>query len=105
MQAWKLWVQGKWKELMVPLLKSNDSWDITNEFLRCLHIGLLCVQEDPSERPTMSFVVHMLKHESVNLKPPKQPAFTVGRFGDHYEISSRISNTIRCFDLRDISGR
>uniref|UniRef100_A0A803M240 non-specific serine/threonine protein kinase n=1 Tax=Chenopodium quinoa TaxID=63459 RepID=A0A803M240_CHEQI len=96
--AWKLWIQGRWKELMEPMLTSNDSCDVTTEFLRCLHIGLLCVQEDPSERPTMSFVVHMLKHENVNLHSPKQPAFTVGRYSE-VTLMPEIMKGELAFDL------
>ncbi|KAF2318247.1 hypothetical protein GH714_003538 [Hevea brasiliensis] len=45
-----------------------------HEVLRCIHIGLLCVQEDVLERPTMSAVILMLSSE-IDLPSPKQPAF------------------------------
>ncbi|KAK6253021.1 hypothetical protein QUC31_014741 [Theobroma cacao] len=45
----------------------------------CLTVGLLCVQEDPSDRPTMSQVVFMLGSEIASLPAPKQPAFVVRR--------------------------
>ncbi|PRQ49398.1 putative protein kinase RLK-Pelle-DLSV family [Rosa chinensis] len=48
--AWKLWNEGKVLELMDPLLKDYGS---SNEFLRYIHIRLLCVQEDENKRPTM----------------------------------------------------
>lgn len=44
------------------------------EILRCINIGLLCVQESANERPTMSEVVYMLSYET-SLPPPDQPAF------------------------------
>ena len=43
--------------------------------LRCIHIGLLCVQEDPADRPTMSFVDLALASNLIALPKPKQPAF------------------------------
>lgn len=49
------------------------------EYLKCITVGLLCVQEDPSERPTMSNVVFMLGSETATLPTPKQPAFVVRR--------------------------
>ncbi|KAJ0080676.1 hypothetical protein Patl1_11015 [Pistacia atlantica] len=49
------------------------------EVIRCIHIGLLCVQEDPAARPTMSSVVALLGSESIGLAEPRQPAFSVGR--------------------------
>ncbi|KAI3842383.1 hypothetical protein MKW92_037537, partial [Papaver armeniacum] len=43
--------------------------------MRCIHVGLLCVQESAKHRPTMSTVLSMLTSEIVNLPTPKQPAF------------------------------
>ena len=51
----------------------------TNEFLRCVNAALLCVQDDPSDRPTMSNVVVMLSSEAANLPVPKNPAFFIRR--------------------------
>ena len=51
----------------------------TNEFLRCLNAALLCVQDDPADRPTMSNVVVMLSSEAANLPVPKKPAFSIRR--------------------------
>ena len=52
---------------------------IADQFVKCLNIGLLCVQDDPSDRPTMSIVIKMLDGETLNLPTPKQPAFFVRR--------------------------
>jgi len=52
---------------------------VPGEYLKCLHIGLLCVQEDAADRPTMSSVVHMLASDTVTLPSPTRPAFSVGR--------------------------
>lgn len=43
------------------------------EVLRCAHIGLLCVQQRPTDRPSMSSVVLMLSSES-ELPQPEEPA-------------------------------
>lgn len=87
MQAWQSWNQNKVLELMDPLM--NDSCP-PNEFLRYIHIGLLCVQEDANKRPTMSAVVLMLKSDSLNLAQPQRPAFFVGRFTENHEIGIEI---------------
>ena len=50
-----------------------------SEALRLIHIALLCVQEDPNERPTMSMVILMLASKSINLPQPSAPPFSVGR--------------------------
>ena len=52
---------------------------IANQFVKCLNIGLLCVQANPSDRPTMSIVIKMLDGETANLPTPKRPAFFIGR--------------------------
>ncbi|XP_050367391.1 cysteine-rich receptor-like protein kinase 25 [Argentina anserina] len=80
-QAWQLWNEGEVLELMDPLLK--DACNPT-EFLRYIHIGLLCVQEKANDRPTMSSVLLMLKSESISLTKPERPAFiTGGSSNDH----------------------
>ena len=45
------------------------------EILRCIHVGLLCVQEFAKDRPTVSVVISMLKSEILDLPHPKQSAF------------------------------
>ncbi|XP_048326384.2 cysteine-rich receptor-like protein kinase 15 [Ziziphus jujuba] len=80
--AWNLWNEGKGYELMDPLLKDSCA---ANEFMRYVHIGLLCVQEGAYNRPTMSSIVHMLKSETVSLSEPERPAFSVGRITHDHE--------------------
>ena len=59
-----------------------DSWInesfVSHEVLRCIQIGLLCVQEDAMDRPTMLAVLLMLSCETT-LPSPKQPAFIFRR--------------------------
>ena len=50
-----------------------------SQALRCIHIGLLCVQTEPDDRPDISAVVFMLTRDSMELQPPAQPAFFFGR--------------------------
>nr|GEX42937.1 G-type lectin S-receptor-like serine/threonine-protein kinase At4g03230 [Tanacetum cinerariifolium] len=47
----------------------------TDEVLKCIIVGLLCVQEDPDDRPNMSTAVTMLTSDIATLPEPKQPAF------------------------------
>ena len=48
-----------------------------NEIMRCIHIGLLCVQENVADRPTMASIVLMLNSHSVTLPLPSQPALLI----------------------------
>ncbi|XP_020418811.1 G-type lectin S-receptor-like serine/threonine-protein kinase At4g27290 isoform X3 [Prunus persica] len=73
--AWTLWIQNIPLELIDKSL--SDSCTIS-EVLRCLHVALLCVQQVPEDRPSMSSVVLMLSSE-VALPPPKQPGFYTER--------------------------
>ncbi|KAH7859235.1 hypothetical protein Vadar_033446 [Vaccinium darrowii] len=71
--AWKKWRQGKASTLVdVTLADSSKS-----EKMRCIHIGLLCVQENVAKRPTMSAVVLMFNSFSMSLPLPSKPAFLV----------------------------
>ncbi|KAJ0983346.1 hypothetical protein J5N97_011601 [Dioscorea zingiberensis] len=76
--AWEHWTQGTIAEILDPSL--GNQWP-RSEALRCIQIGLLCVQEDPASRPSMSMVVLMLNSYSVSLQAPSKPAFCVGLTG------------------------
>ncbi|XP_030937652.1 putative receptor-like protein kinase At4g00960 isoform X2 [Quercus lobata] len=69
--AWKNWKQGIVSNLVDPTLKAGS----TTEIMRCIHIGLLCVQENVAHRPTMTSVVLMLNSYSISLPIPSEPAF------------------------------
>lgn len=45
--------------------------------MRCIHLGLLCVQELPKDRPSVSAVLSMLSSETVELPEPQQSAFSI----------------------------
>ena len=55
----------------------TESFD-SHEVLRCIQIGLLCVQEDATDRPTMLAILLMLSCETT-VPSPKQPAFIFRR--------------------------
>ncbi|BFG28710.1 hypothetical protein CerSpe_149840 [Prunus speciosa] len=73
--AWELWKENAGLELMDPTL--SDSC-IGNQLLRCIHVGLLCVEEKAADRPTMSDVISMLTNESMQLPKPTKPAYYTG---------------------------
>ncbi|XP_024035672.1 receptor-like serine/threonine-protein kinase SD1-6 [Citrus clementina] len=70
---YELWKGGKGVEFV------DSSLDDTNspyKLMRCLEIALLCVQENPNDRPSMLQVSSMLKNETTNTNTPKKPAFS-----------------------------
>ena len=56
-----------------PTLKTGSG--SLRDIIRCIHIGLLCVQENVNDRPTMASVVLMLNSFSLTLSMPLEPAF------------------------------
>ncbi|XP_029126520.1 putative receptor-like protein kinase At4g00960 [Cajanus cajan] len=69
--AWRNWKEGRAINIVDPSLNSNSR----NEMMRCIHIGLLCVQEKSSDRPTMATILLMLNSYSLSLPIPAEPAF------------------------------
>ncbi|XP_015574234.1 cysteine-rich receptor-like protein kinase 29 [Ricinus communis] len=69
--AWKNWGEGTSSNLIDHNLRSGS----TAEIMRCIHIGLLCVQENIAERPSVASIVLMLSSHSHTLPVPSQPAF------------------------------
>ncbi|KAI3909822.1 hypothetical protein MKW92_027034 [Papaver armeniacum] len=72
--AWRHWQDGSAMELLDPSLNENCS---RSEFMRCVHIALLCVQESIADRPTMATVILMLNSNSMTLQLPTRPAYFV----------------------------
>ncbi|KAK9223708.1 hypothetical protein WN944_012154 [Citrus x changshan-huyou] len=82
--AWNLWNEGKAMDLVDPNIRDSSS---QNQVLRCIHVGMLCVQDSAMYRPTMASVVLMLENETPTLPVPRQPTFTSMRSsvdGDHF---------------------
>ncbi|KAG6758858.1 hypothetical protein POTOM_035320 [Populus tomentosa] len=85
--AWRLFKQGRPLELAAG---SKVETPFLSEVLRSIHVGLLCVQENPEDRPNMSYVVLMLGNED-ELPQPKQPGFFTER--DLVEASNSSSQS------------
>eukprot|EP00261_Vitis_vinifera_P039829 XP_019081072.1 PREDICTED: putative receptor-like protein kinase At4g00960 [Vitis vinifera] len=69
--AWRHWNEGRVVDIVDPILGTN----LRNEIIRCLHIGLLCVQESVANRPTMALIVSMLNSYYLPLPSPSRPGF------------------------------
>ena len=63
-------------ELSYTSLEDSHS---RSQILRCIQVGLLCVQKFPEDRPIMSYVYSMLTNEEATLPQPKQPGFFIER--------------------------
>lgn len=85
-------------------IKNQDSYE---DMMRCIHIGLLCVQELAKERPTMANVLSMLSSELANLPIPRQPAYVLNEMGFNLESTSKTRglHSANFVSISDISGR
>eukprot|EP00261_Vitis_vinifera_P017262 XP_010646862.1 PREDICTED: G-type lectin S-receptor-like serine/threonine-protein kinase At1g11300 [Vitis vinifera] len=70
--AWTLWCEHNIEELIDEIIAEEG---FQEEISRCIHVGLLAVQELAKDRPSISTVVSMLSSEIAHLPPPKQPPF------------------------------
>ncbi|KAI3680606.1 hypothetical protein L6452_35379 [Arctium lappa] len=89
--TWRLWKEGKGLELLDESVGVDFSKD---EVLRCVQIGLLCVQEQADDRPKMSKVLLMLSSEAVQLPQPKYPGFCLGKRHFEAESSSKQDESV-----------
>nr|POF24217.1 g-type lectin s-receptor-like serine/threonine-protein kinase [Quercus suber] len=84
--AWLLWKEGRALELSYTCLEDSHS---RSQILRCIQVGLLCVQKFPEDRPIMSCVYSMLMNEEAILPQPKQPGFFIERSPSNSGATSR----------------
>lgn len=73
---------------------------VTSEVLRCIQVGLLCVQKRPEDRPNMSTVVLMLNGEKL-LPDPCQPGFYDD--GDNPVLADSITRSTEECSINDVS--
>ncbi|KAG6641560.1 hypothetical protein I3843_09G081000 [Carya illinoinensis] len=81
--AWKNWRENTSLNIVDPTMKPSS----TSEVMRCIRIGLLFVQENVVDRPTMASVFVMLNSYSTTLPVPSQPAFFM-----HTNVESEMSS-------------
>ncbi|XP_037431381.1 G-type lectin S-receptor-like serine/threonine-protein kinase B120 [Triticum dicoccoides] len=104
--AWSLWREGKAGKLVDPSMAESCSQD---EAMLCIHVGLLCVEDDPSRRPLMSSVVSILENgsapvvASASLPAPNQPGY-LKMMGDKSQ-SSDLENTRNAMTMTALQGR
>lgn len=80
--AWKLYTEGRSIEVLDTSV--GDSSD-PHEVLRSIHVGLLCVQRNQADRPSMPAAVLMLSGEG-SLPQPQKPGFYSERDLNELEV-------------------
>ncbi|PHU03599.1 Cysteine-rich receptor-like protein kinase 2, partial [Capsicum chinense] len=68
---------GTVEEIFDPnlMLQNNHTINVKNEVMRFLHVGLLCAQEIPTLRPSMSKALQIFVKKDEELPPPTKPPF------------------------------
>ncbi|KAJ1383776.1 putative serine/threonine-protein kinase [Sesbania bispinosa] len=94
--AWTLWTEKRPLQLVDEVLEEISS---SSDVIRCIQVGLLCVQQRPEDRPDMSSVVLMLNGEK-SLPKPKVPAFYNER---DVSKENSLSGKFKMFSNNDIS--
>jgi len=79
-----LWKEGIPLNLIDDYLRHSC---IESEALRCIQIGLLCLQNHPDDRPNMTSVVVMLSSEN-SLPKPNDPGLLIKKLSTEGEASS-----------------
>ncbi|KAL4567715.1 hypothetical protein LXL04_023307 [Taraxacum kok-saghyz] len=98
--TWRHFQQGTVDELFDPNLMLNDdtSSSMKKEIRSVIHIGLLCTQEVPSLRPTMSMTLQMLSKNIEPLPSPSNPPYIpetdtkINEFGQTSLLRLRVNN-------------
>ncbi|PON39888.1 Serine/threonine protein kinase [Parasponia andersonii] len=105
--AWRNWREGTALNLVDPKIRfcSEES-----QLIRCIHIGLLCVQIHSSARPTMSSVVHSLPipsgfgnlHQSIKSEASfsSSSGFNSGMIGSDHSKSEIVQESANKFSIK-----
>uniref|UniRef100_A0ACD5XUW8 Uncharacterized protein n=1 Tax=Avena sativa TaxID=4498 RepID=A0ACD5XUW8_AVESA len=101
--SWNMWVEGKTEELVDSSIMGTCSRD---EVLLCTHIALLCVQDNPDDRPHMSSIVYILENGGHSLSAPNCPNYFTRRNIEMEQIvSDDHHNSVNNLTLTKIHGR
>lgn len=88
-------MKGTITNIIDPILSGT----YIDEIMKCIHLGLLCVQENVDSRPTMGLVVLMLNSNSSTLPVPSRPGFLLhsntSNFPQHFNYAegSQVSQS------------
>uniref|UniRef100_A0A0D9W9Z8 non-specific serine/threonine protein kinase n=1 Tax=Leersia perrieri TaxID=77586 RepID=A0A0D9W9Z8_9ORYZ len=100
--AWSLWKDDKAMNLVDSSIVDSCS---PTEVLLCIHIGLLCVQDNPNNRPLMSSVVFMLENETTTPSAPIQPVYFAHRASEAKPTGENTDSSTNDMSLTVLEGR
>ncbi|CAL4973683.1 unnamed protein product [Urochloa decumbens] len=99
--AWELWNEGRCQELIDKPLHGRCPENVA---LRCIHVSLLCVQEQAADRPSMTEVLSMITNENATVPDPKQPGFLSMLVSNQAEITEETCS-LNGLSITNLDGR
>lgn len=99
-QSWKLWNKDNVLDLIDLRISSPSSLE---NIMRCIHMGLLRVQEHLVNRPSISTVPSTLSCEIFDLLVPQNPEFT--KRWNRSRSSNKTSESANNVTLTMLEGR
>ncbi|KAI4968714.1 hypothetical protein ZWY2020_046044 [Hordeum vulgare] len=101
--SWNMWKEGRTEELPDSSIMDTCSLD---EVVLCIHLALLCVEENPDDRPLISYVVFIIENGSTTLPDPNRPAaYFARRRTEMQQIGEDIQTSANSFTITKIEGR
>ncbi|TVU16908.1 hypothetical protein EJB05_32911, partial [Eragrostis curvula] len=86
--VWEHWTAGTSIKLLDPFLSCQAPQD---QVLKLVNIGLLCVQDNPVNRPMISTVNVMLGSDSISLQAPSRPTFCIPEVQANFDVQSKAT--------------
>uniref|UniRef100_A0ACD5V3A5 Uncharacterized protein n=1 Tax=Avena sativa TaxID=4498 RepID=A0ACD5V3A5_AVESA len=100
--AWRLWKDRTATELVHSLVIESCP---LHEAVRCIHVGLLCVQDHPDDKPLLSSDTFMLEIGSALLPAPNQPAYVALWNSGTQEGRENAGNSLNAVSITTLDGR
>jgi hypothetical protein len=97
-----MWKEGKLEDL--PDSSIMDTCSLAQVYL-CIHVALLCVQENPDDRPLMPYIVLALENGTTKLPTPNRPAYLGLEITELDQTQYDIENSVNIVTLTNIVGR
>ncbi|KAE8795667.1 receptor-like serine/threonine-protein kinase SD1-8 [Hordeum vulgare] len=103
--AWMLFEENKSLELLDPAMRDGCSPAELEQATTCIQVGLLCVQESPSQRPQMAAVIPMMSHQQA-LERPLRPVvcMPVSTLADLLNVQEDTSGNVE-LTITNLEGR
>ncbi|MED6169047.1 hypothetical protein PIB30_017615 [Stylosanthes scabra] len=74
-RVWEKWTENKALSILDQKIENYAEIEV----IRCIQVGLLCVQENPDVRPPMITVISYLDNHLIEMTSPQEPAFIMHR--------------------------